>query len=121
MSENEVAEVWDGSGARCFIDPVFKSNKLRILKDIQFGSNYNPKTEQQEDLLLDAYFPPDSDTRDKRPAVVWMHGGAFKNGDKFSGKDLAKELASRGYAVFSINYRLTAGIRPEEQGERHVA
>ena len=57
--------------------------------------------------MLDAYLPPDSDQRDKRPAVVFIHGGGFRKGSKSSGSKIAKELAMRGYAVFSINYRLT--------------
>ena len=32
--------------------------------------------------MLDAYLPPDSDKRDKRPVVVHMHGGGFVGGDK---------------------------------------
>ena len=58
--------------------------------------------------MLDAYLPPDSDPREKRPAVVFMHGGGFKSGDKKSGAGLAEKLVVRGYAVFSISYRLTA-------------
>ena len=59
--------------------------------------------------MLDAYLPPDSDTREKRPVVVYMHGGAFVGGDKqIPGIiETAKRLTQRGYAVVSINYRLT--------------
>lgn len=44
-----------------------------------------------------------------RPVVVLVHGGSFEGGDKTSDgePDLARALASRGYAAFSINYRLT--------------
>lgn len=35
--------------------------------------------------MMDSYFPPDSDKRDKRPVVVVMHGGGFINGDKADG------------------------------------
>ena len=59
--------------------------------------------------MLDAYFPPESDLRDKRPAVVFMHGGGFSKGKKNEGSKLARDLTMRGYAVFSIDYRLTGG------------
>ena len=59
--------------------------------------------------MLDAYLPPDSDTREKRPAIVYIHGGAFKFGDKqmLGAPQFVKKLTQRGYVVFSINYRLT--------------
>ena len=59
--------------------------------------------------MLDAYLPPDSDQRDKRPVVVVMHGGGFVGGDKSEDDQVkyAKELTMRGYAVVSINYRMT--------------
>jgi len=57
--------------------------------------------------MLDAYFPPDSDERDKRPVIVFMHGGGFTKGNKSSGRKLALEMTKRGYVVFSVSYRLT--------------
>jgi len=38
-----------------------------------------------------------------------MHGGGFRSGKKENGAKLATKLTMRGYAVFSINYRLTGG------------
>ena len=60
--------------------------------------------------MLDAYLPPDSDTREKRPAFVYIHGGAFKYGSNKVPDvvEFTRKLAMRGYAVFSINYRLMA-------------
>ena len=51
--------------------------------------------------MLDAYLPPDSDKRDKRPVVVVMHGGGFIDGDKREDNQVryAYELTMRGYAV----------------------
>lgn len=40
------------------------------------------------------------------PLVVWIHGGAWQNGNK-SGANPAIRLLERGYAVASINYRLS--------------
>ena len=75
-------------------------------------------TGKQQDLMLDAYLPPDSDSRAERPAVVFMHGGGFKAGNKRGGRKLALMLAARGYAVFSVNYRLTGGYHEAEtQGQ----
>jgi len=43
-----------------------------------------------------------------------MHGGGFKAGNKRSGRKLALEMVARGYAVFSVNYRLTGDYWPSE-------
>ena len=59
--------------------------------------------------MLDSYFPPESDQRAKRPVIVVMHGGGFTGGDKQDVDQItyATRMASRGYVVLSINYRLT--------------
>ena len=97
------------STPHCFIDPVYTQDQIQVMQDIQYGSAYNHKTQQEQDLMLDAYLPPDSDKRDKRPVVVVMHGGGFTDGDKQDDGQVkyAYELSKRGYAVVSINYRLT--------------
>ena len=52
---------------------------------------------------LDLYLP--SDGGSARPLVVWVHGGAWTGGDKTDCP--AKWLLDRGYAVASIDYRLS--------------
>ena len=81
--------------------------------------------------MLDAYLPPDSDKRGKRPVVVVMHGGGFTGGDKRDRNQVkyAKKLVARGYAVVSINYRLTGdggdptsgGWSPESEKQKYDA
>jgi acetyl esterase/lipase len=56
-----------------------------------------------ERLLLDAYV---SKAQGRKPAVLVVHGGSWKSGDKFQLSGYAMRLASRGYAAFAINYRL---------------
>jgi acetyl esterase/lipase len=42
-----------------------------------------------------------------RPVVVWIHGGGLINGTKnWIGGGQVRELANRGYTVFSVDYRL---------------
>jgi acetyl esterase/lipase len=61
-------------------------------------------------LYLDLYQPA-GDTVAKRPAIVWVHGGAFSSGDKTSPElvDEARVFASKGYVNVSIDYRLAPG------------
>ena len=55
---------------------------------------------------LDLYLP--STGSGPFPVVVAIHGGAFKMGDKADGQESAMLAAlDRGYAVASINYRLS--------------
>lgn len=51
---------------------------------------------------LDLYLPPDGT---KRPLVVWIHGGAWEGGSKDGCPALP--LLGRGFAVASLNYRLS--------------
>ena len=63
-------------------------------------------TPDGEPLHLDLYLP--SLAEDERcPCIVFVHGGGWKNGDKKSGGKNAGWLADHGFAVASINYRLT--------------
>ena len=58
------------------------------------------------DLTLDAYLPPGGGS--SRPAVVWIHGGRWTEGDKADPSDVetAATLAENGFVAFSVNYRL---------------
>ena len=54
-------------------------------------------------LLLDLFVPEKADA--PLPLIVWIHGGARLGGDK-AGCPAMGQLR-RGYAVASINYRLS--------------
>ena len=53
---------------------------------------------------LDLYLP---NWHERRPLIVWVHGGAFRMGDKADGIGFVLDLRERGYAVASVNYRLS--------------
>ena len=54
-------------------------------------------------LLLDLYLSKDAPK--PMPVIVWIHGGAWRAGDKEHCP--AVPMSGRGFAVVSINYRLT--------------
>ena len=57
---------------------------------------------------LDIYYPEDFDKTKKYPTVVFFHGGGFFKGDKGRYQLLgALQGIYNGYAVISVNYRLT--------------
>lgn len=57
-----------------------------------------------ERLLLDVLRPASTEPA---PVVLFVHGGGWKNGDKKSGHKQAGWLVEHGFAVVTINYRLT--------------
>jgi acetyl esterase/lipase len=73
-------------------------NGAQVIRNIEYA-RVDGKT-----LLLDLYLPSASAT--ERPVIVWVHGGGWASGDKGDGGHAAR-LTERGYAVASINYRLS--------------
>lgn len=72
----------------------------RLLRDIQYAQADKQK------LLLDLYLPRDTG---HPPLIVWVHGGAWRRGSKKSMP--LKSLVEDGYAVASVDYRLTPVAR----------
>ncbi len=59
---------------------------------------------------LDIYLPASGEG--PFPLVVWIHGGAWISGDKaLATNSRARQLTGRGYAVASLNYRLSLEAR----------
>ncbi|HUK32369.1 MAG TPA: alpha/beta hydrolase [Vicinamibacterales bacterium] len=53
-----------------------------------------------------------------RPAIVWVHGGAFVSGSKSGVANYLKILASRGYTTIAVEYSKGPGVtypKPIEQ------
>ncbi len=73
---------------------------FRVLEDIEYAH------EGDQRLLLDLYLP---DVQDGAPLVVWIHGGAWRSGSKANMP--LTWLVEKGYAVASIDYRLSPVAR----------
>ncbi len=67
----------------------------------------------QGSLRLDRYAPPDEGAA--RPAIVVVHGGSWRSGDKgetmLSNTEWSRAFASRGYVVYDVQYRLAPAVR----------
>ena len=73
--------------------------KPRVIRDIEYARAGNIS------LQLDLYLPG---SQSSHPLIVWIHGGAFLGGDKARiFWTPLPGLTERGYAVASINYRLS--------------
>jgi acetyl esterase/lipase len=74
-------------------------SKLTVLRDVA----YVPGGHERQ--KLDLYLPKEADPNGRRPLLVWVHGGAWLGGSK--AQPPALRFAGQGYAVASINYRLS--------------
>jgi acetyl esterase/lipase len=75
----------------------------KVLSDLEYA---RPETGP---LLLDLYAP---ESGGPFPPIVWIHGGAFRSGDKRGiwYKPILNQT-ERGYAVASIDYRLSGAAK----------
>ena len=86
-------------------DPVFSETVIQ--KNISYSTNTKPgikKKYHQFDL-----YEPGLDSSQKRPLIIWLHGGGFILGSKNAkGIELWSEtFAKRGYVCVALNYRLS--------------
>lgn len=84
------------------------SEGLNEYRDIPY-SNRSGK-----ELLMDI-FEPIVAKGTELPVVVNIHGGGLIGGSKNLSVDFCRQLAKRGYLVFSLEYRLIPAIRVYEQ------
>lgn len=57
-------------------------------------------------LKLDVFYPKPS-RRSKRPAVLLVHGGGWRSGDRSQHVPMAQQLAAKGYVAVTAEYRLS--------------
>jgi acetyl esterase/lipase len=86
------------SSTNAAASPSNTTEGVKILRDLEYGRV------GQKKLLLDLYLPEKHEGL--APLIIWVHGGAWLAGDKTH--CLARRMTKRGYAVASINYRLSS-------------
>ncbi len=95
-----------------FVNFAPTAESLEITRDICYGSGYITSEAPDQPPTLYALhgdlYHPKSQSDAPLPAIIMIHGGSFKNGDKNNKKltRLAHTLAQNGYACFLTNYRL---------------
>jgi acetyl esterase/lipase len=92
-----VAIVLAGAGSACAQQPPKVPDGVKAVRDLEYvvGGHERQK--------LDLYLPEKADG--PLPVVVWVHGGAWRTGNKNGCPGVY--LAEKGFAVVSINYRLS--------------
>ena len=77
-------------------------DRTRIARNIEYARVDGRR------LLLDVYFP--AGPRQRRPAIIQVHGGGWVLGDKREqGVPILTHLSDRGFVGFNVNYRLSPG------------
>lgn len=82
--------------------PADRVDDAEFLVDVEYAAGGH------ERQRLDIAF---SKRGDPRPLLVWIHGGAYMGGDKSENHPIQGELMARGFAVATINYRLSGDAR----------
>ena len=82
------------------IVPEFHSKSLTEERNITYCKLGERK------LLLDAFYPA-SKSKTKRAAVIIIHGGGWRSGNRTQHYPLAQRLADLGYVCFTPEYRLS--------------
>ena len=67
-----------------------------VHRDLAYVSGGHPRQ------VLDLYLP---DLGHATPLIIWIHGGAFRMGSKED--HVPFEMLEQGYAIASLNYRLS--------------
>nr|MBA2625301.1 alpha/beta hydrolase fold domain-containing protein [Acidimicrobiia bacterium] len=88
---------------RRYLDRVFED--VEVTRNVHYATAIGADG-RPIDLKLDVYRPV-GDTVERRPAVVWMHGGGFTFGSKGDMAAYARDSAERGYVGVTIQYRLS--------------
>ena len=73
------------------------SDDIRIIRDVRFAAP------EGLPLALDIYRPVKEGSF---PVIVQVHGGAWQRGSRSDNETFARYFASRGFVVFSVEYRL---------------
>ena len=91
---------------------ILPAHAQQVTKDIAYTSG--PEDPQAGDLYEPAGPGP-------FPAIVYIHGGSWRSGNKNEFHVLAADLAAQGYAGFSINYDLHPHSFPTSFQEAQTA
>ena len=84
------------------------SDGLREYRDIPYHNRAG------KELLMDI-FEPIVEKGTELPVIVNVHGGGLIGGSKNLSVGFCRQLAKRGYLVFSLEYRLIPAVRVYEQ------
>jgi acetyl esterase/lipase len=83
-----------------FIKIVQKPENKEVIRQLDLVY----KSSNSRELHLDAFY---KNQKTLQPAVILIHGGGWKSGNKSQMHFLAQDIASKGYSCFAVEYRLS--------------
>ncbi|KAF2079889.1 alpha/beta hydrolase [Flavobacterium sharifuzzamanii] len=97
---------------------TIKSTYAKLIKKYPFITipeiKANPNVKETFDLVYNKehdrvlHFDAFINTKKKKsPAVIMIHGGGWRSGNKNQMQFIGKEIAAKGYSCFAIEYRLS--------------
>jgi acetyl esterase/lipase len=72
---------------------------VNVIADLVYASPHGSPQ------LLDLYLP--QEVAHPLPVIIWLHGGGWRIGDRKLAPDLTRYFAEKGFAMASIDYRLS--------------
>lgn len=84
------------------------SDGIREYRDISYQNRAGKK------LLMDVFEPMGFEGKEL-PVIINIHGGGLISGNKNTSVGFCRQLAKRGYLIFSLEYRLIPDVRVYEQ------
>ncbi len=78
----------------------------KLAKGVTIAANWPYCTHNGKTLFLDAFYPTVSPKK-RHPAVLLIHGGGWRTGDRSMNVAMAKRLANAGYVAVTADYRLS--------------
>lgn len=120
ITGSSVAQSWPGLTGKpdtSYNTQAAYSNSKKSNPETQYVDEYHPSTIREKKdiiycslgerkLLLDAFYPKGKTTI-KRTAIVIIHGGGWRSGNRTQHYPLAQHLAELGYVCFTPGYRLS--------------
>ncbi len=85
--------------------PVFAQGPARLPEGVQAHRDLAYVDNGHERHKLDLFLP--AQAQGPLPVLIWVHGGGWQNGSKDGCPPLRAGYVERGYAVASLNYRLS--------------
>lgn len=102
-SDDEITEEVDVCQTTRFAEETFSSSTFH--ENIEYTRAIGVNNLEQI-LFMDVYEPTGDASLQKRPLIVWVHGGSFVSGTKGDLAALCDMGAKHGFVTATINYRL---------------